>query len=116
MSVEAIEPDQITVLAQAAGKEMVEPILEAFWESNDELADALGRALSAADADAIGKAAHALKGSASNLGATQLSETAREIELAGKQGDLAAARTSYDRLPVDIEVTKAAFVRLMNSI
>ncbi|MBB4657552.1 Hpt domain-containing protein [Parvularcula dongshanensis] len=116
MTQNVIEAEQLTVLAHAAGKEAVEPILDAFWQSNDELADQLSNALSSQDIDAIAKAAHALKGSASNLGAVRMAETAREIEYAGKASDLPAVRSAYDRLFGDIEVTKAAFVQLMASI
>ena len=111
-----IEEEQLRGLAEAAGKETVMPILDAFWASNDELLAALQAALTSGDADAISKTGHALKGSASNLGATALAETARSVEMAGKAGDVQTARDAATRLPVEIEDTKAAFGTLMDSI
>lgn len=112
----AIEAEQLQVLAEAAGKDAVEPILDAFWQSNDELYDQLGGAFSANDPAEAAKIAHALKGSASNLGGVRMAETAKAIETAAKAGDLETARDAYDRLPEEIAVTRAAFVQLMASI
>ena len=111
-----IEEEQLRGLAEAAGKETVMPILDAFWTSNDELLAALQAALSTGDADAISKTGHALKGSASNLGATSLAEAAKTVEMAGKAGDVETARDAATRLPSEIEGTKAAFGTLMDSI
>ena len=111
-----IEAAQLRGLAEAAGKETVMPILDAFWASNDELLAALEAALTSGDADAICKTGHALKGSASNLGATSLADTAKTVEMAGKAGDVETAREAAVRLPTEIEGTKAAFGELMDSI
>jgi HPt (histidine-containing phosphotransfer) domain-containing protein len=111
-----IEAEQLTVLAEAAGKEAIEPILDAFWQSNDELFGQLTQAFATGDAGEAAKIAHALKGSASNLGALRLSESAKAVERAAKAGDLETARDALGRLPSEIEVTKDAFARLMASI
>ena len=111
-----IEEEQLRGLTEAAGKETVMPILDAFWASNEELLEALEAALSTGDADAISKTGHALKGSASNLGAASLAEVAKTVEMAGKAGDLDTARDAAMRLPTEIEDTKAAFGSLMDAI
>ena len=111
-----IDGTQLRVLAEAAGKEAVMPILDAFWQSNDEILRQLESDLSAGDADGAARSAHALKGSASNLGATCVAETAKQIELAAKAADLAAARPSASRLQSEIALTKTAFDQLMASI
>ena len=111
-----IEEDQLRGLAEAAGVETVLPILDAFWASNDELLAALEAALSTNDAAAVASTGHALKGSASNLGATSLAETAKTVEMAGKAGDVETARDAAAKLPEEIESTKVAFGTLMDSI
>lgn len=113
---DVIEAEQLRSLAEAAGVETVLPILDAFWASNDELLAALDAALGTDDADAVAKTGHALKGSASNLGATALAQIAKAVEMAGKAGDVRAARDAAARLPGEIEETKAAFGSLMDSI
>ena len=116
MSEDMIEEEQLRVLAESAGKEAVEPILAAFWTSNDELVAQLGAALKDRDTDSAGKAAHALKGSAANLGATQVASTAKDIELCAKGGKMDAALSAFEKLPREIAETKAAFDTLMSSI
>jgi signal transduction histidine kinase/CheY-like chemotaxis protein len=56
------------------------------------------KALATRNAAALAKAAHGFKGAASNFGATQVVEMARQLESKGRQGDLAAAGHIYRRL------------------
>lgn len=111
-----IDGEQVRVLADAAGKEMVVPILDAFWQSNDELLAQLDAAIEGGDADAAAKVAHALKGSASNLGANAVAETSKRIEFAAKASDLETARTASRALPAQIEGSKVAFDALMATV
>ena len=111
-----IDGEQITVLAQAAGKDAVMPILDAFWASNEELLVQLQQDIAAKNADAIAKTGHALKGSAANLGATRVSATAKDVEFAGKAGDVETASEAATRLPAEIEETKTAFAALMDQV
>ena len=111
-----IDGEQVRVLADAAGKEAVVPILDAFWQSNVELLEQLEAAIASGDADAAAKVAHALKGSAGNLGANAVAETSRQVEYAAKANDLEEARTASAALPRQIEGSKAAFAALMASV
>lgn len=113
---ELIDTEQVRVLADAAGKAAVEPILDAFWQSNDELMGQLDAAIASGDADAAARVAHALKGSASNLGANAVAETSKAIEAAAKANDIEGARTASAVLPGQIAGSKAAFDDLMASV
>ena len=108
-----IDDEQISMLVQGAGVDAVRPILDAYWESNDELTAALARGLEAADANDIAATAHGLKGSSANLGANLVAGRALEIEVAAKSGDLNMVRELYQKLPEDIEVTKEAFEKIL---
>ena len=116
MTGELIDGEQVRVLASAAGKEAVTPILDAFWQSNDELLAQLKAAIAQGDADAAAKVAHALKGSAGNLGANAVAETSKRIEFAAKASDLETARAASEALPGQIEGSKAAFEALMATV
>lgn len=113
---ELIDGEQVRVLADAAGKEAVTPILDAFWTSNEELLAQLGEAIASGDTEAAAKVAHALKGSASNLGANAVAETSRQVEAAAKSGDIQAAKSVANALPGQIEGSKAAFADLMATV
>lgn len=111
-----IESEQIMALASSAGVEMARTILDAFWTSNDELLTAIARHLSTGDLDELRKSAHALKGSAANLGATRVSETARKIEYGARDNDLESVKNGFISLPVLIEDTRQGFENLLERL
>jgi signal transduction histidine kinase/CheY-like chemotaxis protein/PAS domain-containing protein len=62
--------------------------LEVFYEDGLEKTEELGRSLAAGDIALYTIHAHALKSAAANIGAEGLSGAAREMETAGRRGDL----------------------------
>ncbi len=74
----------------------------------DELAAAAG----AKDTDAIRVHAHAVKGSAANIGAVRVQEIAHRIELAAKSGNLDEALSAVSRLREELD----AFARTTEGI
>ncbi len=83
-----IEREQIDSLIAAAGVDGAGEIMTAFWGSTDDLIAALRGALASGAADDARKVAHALKGSASNVGAQALSQTALDFENQCRDGAL----------------------------
>ena len=69
-----------------------------------ELRDAIGEA----DAGRVRGAAHALKGSSGNMGATRMHEVCAELEGAGESGDLAAAPRLLERLEGELSLARPA--------
>lgn len=108
MTTDLLDLEQLSGLAEAAGVDAVRMILEAFWESTDELTNALTSALAANDADACIKAGHALKGSSANLGAARLANRAKDIEMAARDGKIEEARTLFSQFAGDISLTRSA--------
>jgi HPt (histidine-containing phosphotransfer) domain-containing protein len=51
----------------------------------------------------IALTAHALKGSAANFGAAQVSSTAQELEFMGRDRNLDDAEASYEQLATELE-------------
>lgn len=110
---DVIDGEQISMLVEGAGVDGVRPILDAYWESNDNLISAIGTAINAGDTTALSAAAHGLKGSSANLGALVVAERAREIEVAAKDGDMAAAKACFDHLDADIANVRDAFEAIL---
>ena len=77
-------------------------ILGKFHARAGEMLAAVERAVAAADAAAIGRAAHALKGAAANLSAEGVRAAAQAIESAGHAGDAAAAVRSLEALRAEM--------------
>ena len=63
----------------------------------------LRQAMGDTDHEAFAKKAHSIKGAALNLQLTEISSAAREMELMGKNEDLAGAEEVIDRLSGAVE-------------
>jgi HPt (histidine-containing phosphotransfer) domain-containing protein len=103
-----LESEQIDSLLDIAGVVGVKDILAAFWRSTDELSADLKKCVETGDREAAARVAHALKGSAANVGAQRLAQAARDVEPHTKSGDLVAARDAIERLANIYRETRAA--------
>lgn len=79
--------EQVDGLVAAAGIEGTREILDAFWRSTTTLLETLSSQITQGSLEPAAKTAHAIKGSAANIGAHKLSETATAIEQACKEGN-----------------------------
>ncbi|GAB3440501.1 hypothetical protein GCM10027517_15040 [Phycicoccus ginsengisoli] len=86
-------------------------MLDRFDQSTADTLQALRSAHAEQDAQAQGRAAHRLKGTASNLGATALAERCLAVELLGEDGDLAD-----ESLLVDLEHHRELAVRALQAV
>lgn len=77
---------------------LVEELLEIFQTESVTQMQALKTALDSSDADKIRFNAHAVKGSASYLGAAKVKELALEIEILGKAGNVDEAVQQFPNL------------------
>ena len=107
---EHIQLEQVNSLVSAAGVEGARAILEAFQRSTTDLLASLSERVHGGALDDASRDAHAVKGSAANVGAHLLSESAALIEQACKAGDAAAAamaladaRSLFDHFCVHFE-------------
>ncbi|MEZ5891742.1 MAG: Hpt domain-containing protein [Parvularculaceae bacterium] len=86
-----MQTEQVDSLIAAAGVDGARSILEAFQRSTVELLRTLSEGLASGALTDAYRTAHAVKGSAANVGAQLLAETASAIEAACKAGDSAKA-------------------------
>jgi len=103
-----VDFSQIDALLEVAGREGVSDIMEAFWRSTDSLTLQLRSLLNERNYADAAKAAHALKGSAANVGAQLLAVAARGIELGCKGSDAEAAGSALQTLQDAYERTRRA--------
>jgi HPt (histidine-containing phosphotransfer) domain-containing protein len=111
---QVIDSTQIAMLVEGAGLEAVRPILDAYWQSNEQLTKALRERIASADPNGIAETAHGLKGSSANLGALRVAERARLIEAAAKRGDLHEVKANYAALADDLAQTRSAFEEVLH--
>ncbi|RLF58652.1 MAG: hypothetical protein DRN37_04755 [Thermoplasmata archaeon] len=73
-------------------------ILELLVDSGKADIASLEKAIADSDAEGVVKAAHSLKGASANLGLTDLSEAAKEIEFKGRDGNLTGVEGKMEAL------------------
>ncbi len=70
--------------------------MRVYADTSGEAVDRLRTATQGGDAEAIRQAAHSLKSSSANVGATLLAARLKDVELSGKEGRLQDARDAID--------------------
>ena len=105
----ALEFEQLNGLVAAAGAEGVREIINAFWRSTDSLAEALLGQIESGNLDEASRTAHAIKGSAANVGATLIADSAREVENAARSGAHGDLIDASEDLKKAINETRGAF-------
>lgn len=111
-----VERAQIDSLASAAGADAAKAVMNAFWSSCEDLLSSLEHAVEAADFAEAARNAHAVKGSAANVGATRMAERARLIEMGCRDSALDATTIGVKRLAADFRATRNAFEELLQTL
>jgi len=87
--------DQAAALARVEGDaELLTELVTLFLEDYPRQLAAIRGALATGDAQALTKHAHTLKGSVGNFAAPEAFEAARQLELAGREGNLIRGETA----------------------
>ena len=82
-----LDPEVLTNLLSLGGEEFVREIFADFRTESARRLEAIAAGLTARDGTAIARAAHAPVSSAGNVGAAELSGTARHLERAALSGE-----------------------------
>jgi CheY-like chemotaxis protein/HPt (histidine-containing phosphotransfer) domain-containing protein len=89
--------------------DLLRPLLPVFFSTADATLERARLALAAGDLETARRQGHKLKGSALSYRFEELGEAARELESAGEDRDLAAARMALDRAARLLEKARGAF-------
>jgi HPt (histidine-containing phosphotransfer) domain-containing protein len=93
MSESPLDPQAIAGLRSLSpddGGELLRELAELFQADLAKRLDEIAAAVAAGDAELLGRAAHTIKGSAANFGASRLTELALQLERFGREGNVAA--------------------------
>ena len=97
MSLEALPPaTDLRTLIDSGLEDMVPELVSLFLESAPRDIEKMRSAFSDDNSDALAAAAHSLKGSCSNLGASRLRELCQQIETQGRSGSLEGTSNLLD--------------------
>jgi HPt (histidine-containing phosphotransfer) domain-containing protein len=110
-----VDFSQIDALLDAAGRDGVNDIMLAFWRSTEKLTRQLRTEIDNDKLIDAARTAHAIKGSAANVGASRLSSSARSVETGCKMSDAVAAIAALDDLLRVYEDTQRVLTAHINA-
>jgi HPt (histidine-containing phosphotransfer) domain-containing protein len=82
--------------------ELLVEMAQLFLQDSSRLLDEIGQAIQAGNASGLHRSAHTLKGSVANFVATEACETALQLEMMGRSGNLAGAPERYTALVAEM--------------
>ncbi|MBE0620617.1 MAG: response regulator [Burkholderiales bacterium] len=103
--------DNILGLGKSGGADLLRRVIEIYLRNSPDLITAMHAATTAGDLTALGKAAHSLKSSSLNVGATQMGRLCREIESVVRSNSPEAA----DKLASGIDAEYARVEALLHA-
>jgi HPt (histidine-containing phosphotransfer) domain-containing protein len=83
-------------------------VIDLYLSSTPGVIDDLQRAAEDDDAEALRKAAHSLKSSSANLGATELADACRALETAARMGEIFGAREEVAAIALEYRCVEKA--------
>jgi two-component system sensor histidine kinase/response regulator len=95
-------------------RELLVEMAELFLQDSARLVEEVGQAIRDGNASALHRSAHTLKGSVANFVAEEARETALQLELMGRSGNLAGAPARYTALAEEmrrVDADLSEFVR-----
>lgn len=115
-----VDPSTLDEICKIAGPEEAAALMAELYEVYAEDAplrlQALEVAITAADAEALRKAAHAFRSGSLNLGAVQVGQICRELETLGKSGSVTGAAELYATLTETVKQTLVALEHQCNTL
>jgi HPt (histidine-containing phosphotransfer) domain-containing protein len=113
-----LNPDAIRALralSPEGDSEFLRELISIYLEDTPKQLTKLETAIASQDAGQVVHAAHTIKGSSGNFGATAFARLAQEIEAHGKSNNLAAAAASLPELKIGFSQVSAALKQLAGS-
>jgi signal transduction histidine kinase/CheY-like chemotaxis protein/HPt (histidine-containing phosphotransfer) domain-containing protein len=90
--------NQFRELDPKGGLSLIKRVMEVYLNTSTDIVTQVEQAAATGDADALRRAAHSLKSSSSNVGATKLAALFRELEFAGRDQRLSAAPALLEQM------------------
>lgn len=92
-----IDPAKFSELKQMSGEDLINELIDAFLEDAPGMIQNMQTALTSGDVALFRRNAHSLKSNAYTFGAENLGEISRELEMMGRENNLAVG-DRMDRL------------------
>ena len=106
-----LDMESLNGLREVMGDEFSQ-LIDTFISDSDVRIETICEAVNSADPEAIRRTAHSLKGSASNMGATQLTQLCRNLEDLGHDGKSEGSEAIYQQINAEYAAVRDALKAL----
>ena len=106
MSEAPVNQATLDELIQSTDADFVKDLIDTFLDDTPRLFGEMQQALAAHDPEVFRRAAHSLKSNSASFGALRLSAQAKELEMLGKAGNLAAVGDRLASLAAEFDRVK----------
>ena len=93
-----IDSSVFTALKETMGADFVVELVQTYAEETPQLLASLQEALAKQDCETFNRAAHSIKSASNSMGALKLGEMAKELEIMGREKNLAGAASKVEAL------------------
>ena len=104
--------DALRELSPDSASEFLRELIEIYLLDTPLRLTELEEALNKKDLPSLARAAHTIKGSSSNFGATKLTTLSHEIEMQGKTGNISDSAASYAKLQAEYALVSEALTKI----
>ena len=108
--------DQLKELQNSDNPDLLARVLTLYMQESPKEMARLAEAVSNNDADAVGNAAHSLKSSSGNVGATAMTQLCTQLQSAGRSGDLDFASELYPQIVAEQQRVQTALKQKLQRI
>jgi len=103
VSIDRSALEAIRALQSESAPDLLAQVVRLYFESTPPLMERLRAGLAAGDVEMVRNAAHSLKSSSANLGATRLADLCGKLEIAAHTGELGTQLLDADRIVQEYE-------------
>ena len=102
-------------LKDAMGADYIGELLQAYFEETPALLSQLQAALGKQDCEGFRRAAHSIKSTSNSFGALEYGALAKELEMMGREGNLANAPDKVINLITGFEIVQQTLKEMINA-
>ncbi len=114
-----LDPDRLAAIRSLQGdfgEDLLSRIIQIFLQSSPKLLEKMQEAAATGNASQLSSAAHSLKSSAANLGATDLAALCRDLEQLGREEDMGDVLATLGTLEYEFEAVCEALNDTLGSV
>lgn len=112
-AIDEILNEKALLVTVGESRELAGELAQIFLQELDSRIQEMGSAILEADSTRLQFVAHALRGSAGSMSATQVAGTAGELETMARAGKLGEAAPTFTRLESEIAALRARLITLI---